>query len=81
MNIDQINIEAFFGHLLEDFKADALSKEQAVGGLVAFTVALNRGDIDEARRWAITGRKLVRDLMSTDHVALLLSRAAGAVPN
>jgi len=78
---DQINLESFFGHLLDDFKAGELSKEQAIGGLVAFSVALNEGKFDEARRWAEQGRKLARDLISLDQAALLLSRPAGTLPH
>jgi hypothetical protein len=78
---DQINLESFFGHLLEDFKAGELNKEQAIGGLVAFSVALNKGDFDEARRWAEQGRKLARDLISLDQAALLLSRPVRTLPH
>ncbi|WP_186223834.1 hypothetical protein [Burkholderia gladioli] len=81
MTKDQINLESFFGHLLEDFKAGELSKEQAIGGLVAFSIALNEGDFDAARRWAEQGRKLARDLISLDHAALLLSRPVGNLPH
>jgi hypothetical protein len=81
MTKDQINLELFFGALLEDYKAGELSKEQAIGGLVAFSVALNRGDFDGARRWAEQGRKLTRDLISLDQAGLLLSRPAGPLPN
>lgn len=70
-----------FGHLLEDFKAGELSKEQAIGGLVAFSVALNEGDFDAARRWAEQGRKLARDLISLDQAALLLGRPVGDLPH
>ncbi|MGZ0002924.1 hypothetical protein [Burkholderia gladioli] len=81
MTKDQINLESFFDHLLEDFAAGELSKEQAIGGLVAFSVALNEGDFDEARRWGEQGRKLARDLISLDQAALLLSRPVGNLPH
>ncbi|WP_186035761.1 hypothetical protein [Burkholderia gladioli] len=81
MTKDQINLESFFGHLLEDFKAGELSKEQAIGGLVALSVALNEGDFDAAHRWAEQGRKLARDLISLDQAALLLSRPVGNLPH
>lgn len=81
MTKNQINLESFFGHLLEDFKAGELNKEQAIGGLVAFSVALNKGDFDEARRWAEQGRKLARDLVSLDQAALLLSRPVRTLPH
>lgn len=71
---DQINLELFFGHVLEDYKAGAISKEQAIGGLVNMAAALNRGDFEEARRWAEQGRKLVRDLISVDEALKLLRR-------
>lgn len=81
MKSDQINLELFFGHLLEDFKRGELTKEQAIGGLVAFSAALNRGDFDGARRWAEEGRKLARELISLDEAMLLLSRPAGSLPH
>jgi hypothetical protein len=74
MTNDQINLDAFFASILEDYKAGTLTKDQAVGGLVHFAVALNRDDFDEARRWAQQGRKLSRDLISVDEALLLLSR-------
>jgi hypothetical protein len=74
MDKDQIDLEAFFASLLDDYKAGALTKAQAVGGLVHFAVALNRDDFDEARRWARQGRKLSRDLVSVEEALLLLSR-------
>lgn len=81
MTSDQINLEAFFGHLLEDFKAGTLPKEQAIGALVAFCAALNRHDYDEARRWAQQGRKLARDLISLEDAKLLISGGAGSLPH
>ncbi|MEZ2310520.1 hypothetical protein AB6809_28145 [Paraburkholderia sp. RCC_158] len=81
MTRDQINLESFFGHLLEDFKAGKLSKEQAIGGLVAFSVVLNKGDFHEVRRWAEQGRKLARDLISLDRASLFLSRPVGTLPH
>lgn len=74
MTKDQINLEAFFGAMLEDFKAGSITKEQAIGGLVAFSVRLNEGDFDGARLWAEQGRKLTRDLVPLDQATLLLSR-------
>jgi hypothetical protein len=71
---DQINLDAFFASVLEDYKAGVLTRNQAVAGLVHFAVALNNDDFDEARRWAQQGRKLSRDLVSVDEALLLLSR-------
>ena len=71
---DQINLDAFFASILEDYKTGMLTRDQAVGGLVHFAVALNSDDFDEARRWANQGRKLSRDLISVDEALLLLSR-------
>ena len=71
---DQLNLEAFFGALLDDYRDGTISREQAIGGLVRFAVALNKGDFDEARRWAEQGRKLTRDLISIDDALMLLSR-------
>ena len=81
MTKDQFNLESLFGHLLEDFKAGELSKEQAIRGLVAFSVALNKGDFDEVRRWAEQGRNLARDLISLDRASLFLSRPVGTLPH
>jgi hypothetical protein len=78
---DQIDLESSFGHLLDDFKAGEVAKEQAIGGLVAFSAALNSGKRDEARRRAEQGRKLARDLISLDDAELLLSRPAGPLPH
>jgi hypothetical protein len=77
----QIHLEAFFGALLEDYKAGELSKEQAIGGLVCFSVALNNGDFETARRWAEQGRKLARDLISLDQAEALLSVRADTRPH
>ncbi|RNM03206.1 hypothetical protein [Ralstonia pseudosolanacearum] len=81
MTTDQINLELFFDHMLEDYKAGALTKEQAIGGLVAFSAAINRGDFEGARQWAEQGRKLARDLISLDQAALLLSRPTNNLPH
>lgn len=74
MTNDQANVDAFFGHILDDFKSGVLTKDQATGALMAFSVALNNGDHEEARRWAAQGRKLARDLITpADAIALILS--------
>lgn len=74
MTKDQIDIEAFFGHLLDDHKTGVITREQAIGGLIEFACALNDDDFDEAMRWAEQGRKLVRDLISVEEAKKLLSR-------
>lgn len=40
---------------------------------MCFSVALNNGDFEDARRWAEQGRKLARDLIPLDQAAMLLS--------
>lgn len=81
MSKDQINLEIFFGSMLEDYKSEILSKDQATGALVAFTVALNEDNFEEARHWANQGRKLAHDLISLDMAKILLSRPAGDFPH
>jgi len=78
MTKDQINLEGFLGHVLDDYKVGTITRQQAVGGLVHLAVALNKGDFDEARRWSEQGRKLVRDLISVDEALMLLTRPPAA---
>ena len=58
---DHTNMDAFLGHVLEDFKAGTLTKEQAIGGLAHVMAALDIGNTDEARSWFENGRKFIRD--------------------
>lgn len=58
---DRLNMDAFLGHVLEDFKAGIITKEQAVGGLAHVMAALDIGATWEARSWFEQGRKFIRD--------------------
>jgi len=69
---DQLNMEAFLGGVVDDYKAGVITREQAIGGLAKAMVALNRGDFEEARRWFEQGRKLIRELISVEQADLLL---------
>ncbi len=58
---DHKNMDAFLEHVLEDYKAGAITKEQAIGGLAHVMAALNLGNVGEARSWFREGRKYIRD--------------------
>jgi hypothetical protein len=58
---DHHNMDAFLGHVLEDFKAGAITKEQAAGGLAHVMAALDIGNTAEARSCFEQGRKFIRD--------------------
>lgn len=58
---DHINMDAFLGHVLEDFKAGSITKEQAIGGLAHVMAALDIGNTTEATNWFLQGRKFIRD--------------------
>lgn len=57
---DHKNMDAFLGHVLEDFKAGVITKEEAVGGLAHVIAAIDIGNYGEAVNWFEQGRKLVR---------------------
>ncbi|MDD5056504.1 MAG: hypothetical protein PHQ60_01925 [Sideroxydans sp.] len=57
---DHVNMDAFLGHVLDDYKAGGLSKEQAVSGLAHVMAALDQGNTEEARSWFAQGRKFIR---------------------
>jgi hypothetical protein len=57
---DHTNMDAFLGHVLDDYKAGTLTKEQAVSGLAHVMAALDQGNTGEARIWLEQGRKLIR---------------------
>ncbi len=40
---DHINMDKLLGHVLDDYKAEVLTKEQAVSGLAHVMTALARG--------------------------------------
>ena len=49
------------GHVLEDFKAGTITKEQAIGGLAHVMAALDIGNTAEASNWFENGQKFIRD--------------------
>jgi hypothetical protein len=59
-NSDHTNMDAFLGHVLEDFKAGKITKEQAVGGLAHVIAAIDQGNYGEAVNWFEQGRKFIR---------------------
>lgn len=59
-NRDHTNMDAFLGHVLEDFKAGDITKEEAVGGLAHVMAAIDCGNYGEAITWLEQGRKLIR---------------------
>lgn len=60
-NQDHTNMDAFLGHVLEDFKAGTITKKQAIGGLAHVMAALDKGNTAEAVNWFKQGRKFIRD--------------------
>ncbi len=59
-NRDHANMDAFLGHVLEDFKSGIITKEEAVGGLAHVIAAIDIGNYGEAVNWFEQGRKLIR---------------------
>lgn len=59
-NRDHTNMDAFLGHVLEDFKAGDITKEEAVGGLAQVIAAIDIGNYGEATNWFEQRRKLIR---------------------
>ncbi len=57
---DHTNMDAFLGHVLEDFKDGTITKEQAVSGLAHVIAAVDIQNHDEARNWFEQGRKMIR---------------------
>lgn len=57
---DHDNMDAFLGHVLDDFKAGEITKEQAVGALAHVMAALDLDNYAEARSWFEQGRKFLR---------------------
>lgn len=58
---DHRNMDAFLGHVLDDYKTGELSRERALSGLAHVMSALAIGNIGEAQAWFAEGRKLIRD--------------------
>jgi hypothetical protein len=57
---DHKNMDAFLGHVLDDYKAGEITKEEAVGGLAHVMAALDIGNTCEAVNWLEQGRKFIR---------------------
>jgi len=58
---DHQNMDAFLGHVLEDFKSGVISKDRAVGALAHVMAALDLDNYEEARSWFEQGRKFIHD--------------------
>lgn len=59
-NRDHENMDAFLGHVLDDYKAGELTKDEAIAGLAHVMAALDIGNYAEAVSWFEQGRKLIR---------------------
>lgn len=57
---DHANMDAFLGHVLDDYKASQITKEQAVGALAHVMAALDLDNYNEARSWFEQGRKFIQ---------------------
>lgn len=60
-NKDHDDFDALVGHLLDDYKANLVTKEQVVGTLGHIAEALDAGNYDEVQTWLREGRKYARD--------------------
>ncbi|MDL4860746.1 hypothetical protein NPJ88_000215 [Halomonas elongata] len=56
---DHKNMDAFLGHVLDDYKEGRISKQRAIGGLAHVMAALDLGNYSEAREWFEQGRKFL----------------------
>lgn len=59
-NRDHKNMDTFLGHVLEDFKAGEISKDEAIGALAHVIAAIDKGNYGEAINWFEQGRKFIR---------------------
>lgn len=57
---DHVNMEEFFGHVLEDFKAGDITKHQGIQALASVVASIDRGNYGEATNWFEQGRKLMK---------------------
>lgn len=57
---DHKSMDAFLGHVLEDFKDGEITKEEAIGALAHVMTALDIGNTAEAVNWFEQGRKFIR---------------------
>ncbi len=56
---DHKNMDAFLGHVLDDYKNGVISKADAIGGLAHVMAALDKDNYAEARNWFEQGRKFI----------------------
>lgn len=59
---DHDDMDAFLGHVLDDYMTGIITKEQAVGGLAHVMAALGQDNYEEARSWFKQGRKFIRGM-------------------
>ena len=59
-NRDHINMDAFIGYCLDDFKAGSITKSETVSFLGHVITAIDTGNYDEAIQWFERGRSLIR---------------------
>lgn len=57
---DHKNMDAFLGHVLDDYKSGEITKSEAVSGLAHVIAAIDIGNHGEAVNWFEQGRKLIR---------------------
>jgi hypothetical protein len=58
---NHMNMDAFFGHLIDAVVAGHLSKDSAVSKLSLIVTAVDIGDYGEAIKWFEEGRKRLVD--------------------
>lgn len=56
---DHINMEAFLGHVLDDYKDGVINKAAAIRGLAHVIAALDLDNYGEVRSWFEQGRKFI----------------------
>lgn len=56
---DHKNMDAFLGHVLDDYKEGTITKADAIGALAHVVAAIDKGNTDEARNWFEQGRKFI----------------------
>ena len=59
-NNDHKNMDAFLGHVLDDFKSGEITKDEAIGALAHVIAAIDKGNYGEAINWFQQGRKFIR---------------------
>lgn len=58
---DHKNMDAFLGHVLDDYKSGEITKDEAIAGLAHVMAALDLDNYGEARNWFEQGRKFIKD--------------------